>query len=101
MTGTITTWVSAFGVGATVGALYFILLWLAVRALTRPSWSFPFRMVAFYLQVLVRIGLVCGGLLLAVMLEAPVGEIALALAGFLVARFVITTVVRRQGQEGT
>jgi len=35
------------------------------------------------------------------MLEAPVGEIALALAGFLVARFVITTVVRRQGQEGT
>lgn len=100
MTPSITTLAVAFGIGAAVGALYFILLWLAVRVLIDRPRRLPIHMVTFYVQTLVRIGLVCAGLLLAVILEAPVEEIALAVAGFIAARFVITALVRRQGREG-
>ena len=100
MTVNVAGWLAAFGIGALVGALYFTLLWRAVRALTRASWSPPFRMFAFYLHVLGRVALVFAGLMLAVILEAPADEIIAAVAGFVAARFAVTSLINRRGGEG-
>lgn len=100
MTAGIGTWAGAFGIGAAISAFYFVLLWLAVRSLTYRAWSLPVHMVVFYFQTLVRIGVVCAGLLLAIVLESPIVEIASAVVGFLAARYVITALVRRPSREG-
>lgn len=93
-------WAGAFVIGAALGALYFMILWLSVRVLTQRTWVFPFTLVAFYLQALIRIGVVLGSLFVAIRLGASAGEIVLAMIGFVVARFMVTTFIGRHDQEG-
>lgn len=100
MTATYGSWAGAFMIGAALGVLYFMLLWISVRALARRTWTSPFHIVAFFLQSLVRVGVVLCGLFAAILSDASAGEIILAMIGFVAARFVITTLVRPQDREG-
>ncbi|WP_372921925.1 ATP synthase subunit I [Roseovarius sp.] len=100
MIATYGAWAVAFVIGAALGVLYFMLLWFSVRALARRTWTFPFHVVAFFLQSLIRIGVILGGLFAAILSGASAGEMVLAMIGFVAARLVITSVMRPQDREG-
>lgn len=100
MTATFGAWLVAFLMGAAVGAFYFILLWFAVRSFAYRTKPFPFHLLAFYVQSLMRIGVVLGGLFLAILLGTSAVEIVLAMIGFIAARFAVTTFVHRQDRKG-
>lgn len=91
-------WIAALAVGGAIGALYCLFLWLGVRALTgglgadRPQWH------VFFLQAVMRMGVIFAALALAVVTERSAAEIGAATVGFIVARSLITARVRRQGQ---
>ena len=91
-------WALAFGAGAALGAAYFTLLWHAVRSLTQGARAWPVAVFGF--RTALRIGVLCAGLGAAIMLEATLGDIALAGLGFVAARFLVVAAVRRQGRGG-
>jgi hypothetical protein len=85
MTANIGTWAAAFGVGAAVGALYLGLLWAGARALAgrRPG-------LTFVALAITRAALVLAALAGGLTLGAGWAELAAGLAGFVVAKVVVT-----------
>ena len=84
----------AFAAGAVLGTLYFAMLWIAVQRFTHGGQTWIFAVTT-----LARVALILAAMAWFVMGGYSLYVLAAAAAGFLVARFTATRLVKQKPQE--